>query len=300
MNVTGGKSFGKSGLVSAIATTLIEVFMPQIQSAVGGLYDKMGIGMGNLSDKKLKKEIEDELKIQKGNSSGSGDAALLGNHANSSSYERMQLLQKELDKRNLNQGGAIKGGFGLKDQSFKDAPKTQMMTDDKGKPFVGYKSMKNGKLHYSRGPQPGGLSTNPLEAFGRAINPGAYKDNDAKLAMENQRVAATNSLESYQKQGMFADAQGRMMKQIGVNSNQTQNDLSYRQNQAKIAKTNTPIKSVSPPGVKGSGVYSTPIGVNRSNNGGRGSSGTGSQTPSFSARNSSGGRSKQETLGLMR
>ena len=37
-----------------------------------------------------------------------------------------------------------------------------------------------------------------------------------------------------------------------------------------------------------------------SNNGGRGSSGTGSQTPSFSARNSSGGRSKQETLGLMR
>jgi hypothetical protein len=90
------------------------------------------------------------------------------------------------------------------------------------------------------------------------------------------------------------------MKQIGVNSNQTQNDLSYRQNQAKIAKTNTPIKSVSPPGIKGSGVYSTPIGVNRSNNGGRGSSGTGSQTPSFSARNSSGGRSKQETLGLMR
>ena len=233
MNVTGGKSFGKSGLVSAIATTLIEVFMPQIQSAVGGLYDKMGIGMGNLSDKKLKKEIEDELKIQKGNSSGSGDAALLGNHANSSSYERMQLLQKELDKRNLNQGGAIKGGFGLKDQSFKDAPKTQMMTDDKGKPFVGYKSMKNGKLHYSRGPQPGGLSTNPFEAFGRAINPGAYKDNDAKLAMQNQRVAATNSLESLQARGASVDAQGRMMKQIGANSKQTQNDLTYRKNEQK-------------------------------------------------------------------
>ena len=199
-----------------------------------------------------------------------------------------------------NEGSAIKGGFGLKDQSFKDAPKTQIMTDDKGRPFIGYKSMKNGKLHYSRGPQPGGLSTNPLEAFGRAINPGAYKDNDAKLAMEKQRVAATNSLESYQKQGMFADAQGRMMKQIGGNLKDTQNDLNYRQNQAKIAKTNTPIKSVSPPGIKGSGVYSTPIGVNRSNNGGRGSSGTGSQTPSFSARNSSGGRSKQETLGLMR
>ena len=300
MNVPGGKSFGKGGVLGTIATTLVEMFAPQIQEAVGNMYDKMGIGMGNLSDKQLKKQIEDELKIQKGNSSGSGDAALLGDHANSSSYERMQLLQREVGKRNLNQGGAIKGGFGLKDQSFKDAPKTQIMTDDKGRPFIGYKSMKNGKLHYSRGPQPGGLSTNPLEAFGRAINPGAYKDNDAKLAMEKQRVAATNSLESYQKQGMFADAQGRMMKQIGVNSNQTQNDLSYRQNQAKIAKTNTPIKSVSPPGVKGSGVYSTPIGVNRSNNGGRRSSGAGSQTPSFSARNSSGGRSKQETLGLMR
>ena len=36
------------------------------------------------------------------------------------------------------------------------------------------------------------------------------------------------------------------------------------------------------------------------NSGGRRSSGAGSQTPSFSARNPSGARSKQETLGLMR
>jgi len=125
-------------------------------------------------------------------------------------------------------GGAIKGGFGLKDQSFKDAPKTQIMTDDKGKPFVGHKSMKDGKLHYSRGPQPGTGTSNPFEAFGRAINPGAYKENDKKLAMQNQRVAATNSLESLQVRGASADTQSRMMKQIGANSNQTQNDLSYR------------------------------------------------------------------------
>ena len=131
------------------------------------------------------------------------------------------------------EGGAIKGGFGLKDQSFKDAPKTQIMTDDKGKPFVGYKSMKNGKLHYSRGPQPGGLSTNPFEAFGRAINPGAYKDNDAKLAMQNQRVAETNSLESLQARGASANTQSGMMKKIGANSKQTQNDLTYRKNEQK-------------------------------------------------------------------
>ena len=233
MNVPGGKSFGKGGVLGTIATTLVEMFAPQIQEAVGNMYDKMGIGMGNLSDKQLKKQIEDELKIQKGNSSGSGDAALLGDHANSSSYERMQLLQREVGKRNLNQGGAIKGGFGLKDQSFKDAPKTQIMTDDKGRPFIGYKSMKNGKLHYSRGSQPGTGTSNPFEAFGRAINPGAYKDNDAKLAMQNQRVAATNSLESLQARGASVDAQGRMMKQIGANSKQTQNDLTYRKNEQK-------------------------------------------------------------------
>ena len=131
------------------------------------------------------------------------------------------------------EGGAIKGGFGLKDQSFKDAPKTQIMTDDKGRPFIGYKSMKNGKLHYSRGSQPGTGTSNPFEAFGRAINPGAYKDNDAKLAMQNQRVAETNSLESLQARGASVDAQGRMMKQIGANSKQTQNDLTYRKNEQK-------------------------------------------------------------------
>ncbi len=97
--------------------------------------------------------------------------------------------------------------------------------------------MKDGKLHYSRGPQPGTGTSNPFEAFGRAINPGAYKDNDAKLAMQNQRVAATNSLESLQARGASSDAQSRMMKQIGANSNQTQNDLSYRKNeQIKYAK----------------------------------------------------------------
>ena len=323
MNVPGGKGIGKGGLGGAIAVTLVEMFAPQIQEAVGNVYNKMGIGMGNLSDKQLKTQIEDELKNQKLNSSGPG-GALMGDHINSSSNERTQLLQKELDKRNqkkINQGGVIKSGFGLKDQSFKDAPKTQIMTDDKGKPFVGHKSMKNGKLHYSRGPQPGTGTSNPFEAFGRAINPGAYKENDKKLAMQNQRVAATNSLESLQVRGASADTQSRMMKQIGANSNQTQNDLSYRKSKptqlvgtrrqqdiaqykaAGMAKTKPNVAIITPPSTSryshqrltnpaASGAGGT--------GGGRRSSGAGSQTPSFSARNLSGGRSKQETLGLMR
>ncbi len=137
-------------------------------------------------------------------------------------------------------GGGIKGGLGLKDQSYKDSPKTQMMTDDKGIPFVGYKSMRNGKLVYERRkdpPRPGTGTSNPLEAFGRFINPGAYKDNDIKLALQKsemeKRVATTNSLESLQARGASANTQSGMMKQIGANSSQTQNDLTYRKNEQK-------------------------------------------------------------------
>ena len=94
------------------------------------------------------------------------------------------------------QGGAIKGGYGLKEQSFKDAPKTQVMSDDKGRPFVGYKAMRGGKLVYVRGPQPGTGTTNPFEMLGRAINPGAYKDIDAKNQRKKYEEASRNSIVS--------------------------------------------------------------------------------------------------------
>ena len=71
-----------------------------------------------------------------------------------------------------------------------------------------------------------------------------------------------------------------------------------RPKNAGTSPVNPPIRPVRPTTLPtGSGGSS---GGGGSNNGGRRSSGTGSQTPSFSARNSSGGRSKQETLGLMR
>jgi len=135
-------------------------------------------------------------------------------------------------------GGALKGGYGLKKQEFKDAPKTMVMTDDKGRPFVGHKAMKNGKLTYVRPSKPGTGTTNPLEALGRMINPGAYKENDQRLAMQKQKIAMVNALESFQAQGMAPDAQARMMKQMGGNLKDVQNDLNYRKKtQAQIAKT---------------------------------------------------------------
>jgi hypothetical protein len=197
-------------------------------------------------------------------------------------------------------GGAIKGGYGLKDQSFKDAPKTQIMTDDKGRPFLGYKSMKDGKLHYSRGPQPGTGTSNPLEMVGRFLNPGAYKQNDAKLAGQKHKEAMVNALEGFQKRGMSPDAQARMMKQMGGNLKDTQNDLNFRKKSAQIAKSKP--KNVRGGGVKPSTppkprvVYGPPAPKKRNVRGG----GSSTKTPSFSASNPNGHRSKQETLGLMR
>ena len=214
MNVPGGKGIGKGGLAGTIVTTLVEMFKPQIQEAVGNVYNKMGIGMGNLSDKDLKKQIMEEMKITKSVSSQFG-----GDLINSAAGDdRLRLLQKELDKRNLNQGGAIKGGFGLKDQSFKDMPKTQIMSDDKGRPFVGYKSMRGGKPVYVRGPQPGEGTSNPLEMMGRMINPGAYKDVDALSEQKKYQQASAGSISSLKARGAsqltLANRQSQLKKSI--------------------------------------------------------------------------------------
>jgi hypothetical protein len=148
------------------------------------------------------------------------------------------------------QGGGIVGGSGLKDQSFRDAPKTSIITDDKGRPFVGHKALRGGKLVYVRGPEPGTGTTNPLEMLGRMINPGAYKENDAKLAGQKHKEAMVNSLQSFQERGMSPNAQARMMKQMGGNLKDVQNDLDFRKKtQAKIAPTKPTSKSsaVTPP-----------------------------------------------------
>ena len=171
------------------------------------------------------------------------------------------------------QGGAIKGGYKLKDQSFKDAPKTQIMTDDKGRPFVGYKAMRGGKLVYVRGPQPGTGTSNPFEMLGRAINPGAYKDIDAENARKKYDEAARGSIASLKARGA------------------TQATIAKRQAELNRRKpVNPPVKPKPKVVVAGGGM-----------NGRRGSGSkpSTSRPPSFSA-STKGMRSKIETLGMMR
>jgi len=227
MNVPGGRGIGKGGLAGTIVMTLVEMFRPQIQEAVGNVSNKLGIGMGNLSDKDLKKEIMEEMKITKSISSQFG-----GDLINSAAGDdRLRLLQKELDKRNLNRGGAIKGGFGLKDQSFKDMPKTQIMSDDRGRPFIGYKSMRGGKPVYVRGPQPVEGTSNPLEMMGRMINPGAYKDVDALSQQKKYQQASAGSISSLKARGAsqltLANRQSQLKKSIPAVSSKSKTKVVY-------------------------------------------------------------------------
>jgi hypothetical protein len=174
---------------------------------------------------------------------------------------------------NAYQGGAIKGGYGLKQQSFKDMPKTQIMSDDNGKPFVGYKAMRGGKVVYVRGPQSGQGTSNPLEALGRMINPGAYKNIDAINARKKYEEASKGNISSLKARGA------------------TQANIAKKQAELNKRKpVSPPIKQKPKVVVAGGGM------------GGRKGSGSNpstSKVPNFNA-STKGMRSKQQTLGLNR
>ena len=71
--------------------------------------------------------------------------------------------------------------------------KTSVVTDPKtGKKETGYLAYKDGKAVYKRADKPGTGTSNPFERIGRAINPNAYKANDAKLAAEKLKKAQAN------------------------------------------------------------------------------------------------------------
>jgi len=71
--------------------------------------------------------------------------------------------------------------------------KTSAVTDPKtGKKETGYLAYKGGKAVYKRADKPGTGTSNPFERIGRAINPNAYKANDAKLAAEKLKKAQAN------------------------------------------------------------------------------------------------------------
>jgi hypothetical protein len=174
---------------------------------------------------------------------------------------------------NAYQGGAIKGGYGLKQQSFKDMPKTQIMSDDKGKPFVGYKAMRGGKVVYVRGPKSGQGTSNPLEALGRMINPGAYKNIDAINARKKYEEASKGNISSLKARG--ATKANIAKKQAELN---------------KRKPVSPPIKQKPKVVVAGGG-----MGGRR----GSGSNPSTSKVPNFNA-STKGMRSKQQTLGLNR
>jgi hypothetical protein len=147
------------------------------------------------------------------------------------------------------------------------------MSDDRGRPFVGYKAMRGGKLVYVRGPQAGTGTSNPLEALGRMINPGAYKDIDAENARKKYDEAARGSIASLKARGA------------------TQATIAKRQAELNRRKpVNPPVKPKPKVVVAGGGM-----------NGRRGSGSkpSTSRPPSFSA-STKGMRSKIETLGMMR
>jgi len=246
MNVPGGRGGGRGGPLAALFAALDFVGRKQegqtdAQAALGTAGSTLGGSIGWKAGASAGATIGGAIGsmffgvgaapgalvggIIGGIAGGYGGSSLGGKIADDLSG--VNSLKERMSRGGV--GGAIKGGYGLKKQQFKDAPKTMVMTDPKtGIPFVGHKAMKNGELTYVRPPKPGTGTTNPLEALGRMINPGAYKENDQRLAMKNQKIAMVNALERFQAQGMAPDAQARMMKQMGGNLKDVQNDLNYR------------------------------------------------------------------------
>jgi hypothetical protein len=98
-------------------------------------------------------------------------------------------------------GAKMVGGYGLKQQGFKDSPSSQIIKNNKGQNVVGYKAMKGGKLTYVQGKKPGEGTSNIWERMGRAINPNAYKQSDAASAQKKYQEASAGSIQSLKDRG---------------------------------------------------------------------------------------------------
>jgi hypothetical protein len=205
MKVPGGIGSIKSLGAEILLNYLLQKGMDYIDAKM--IADQVEKGKRATSEKrdtgieKLRKLVDKEERWQKG-PGGLFDKIIKmgGETLSESKSKRARAILSGLGA-NTYQGGAIKGGYGLKDESFKDAPKTQIMSDDKGRFFVGYKAMRNGKIQYVRGPEPGTGSSNPLEMLGRAINPNAYKQVDAISAKNKYQEASAGSISSLKARG---------------------------------------------------------------------------------------------------
>ena len=196
----------------------------------------------------------------------------------SSAYNdpRLTPLQRRRTMESVGlRGGGIKGGYGLKQQSFKDMPKTQIMSDPKGRPFVGHKAMRGGKPVYIRGSQPGAGSSNFFENFGRMINPDAYKQSDAANERKKYQEASAGSIQSLKDRGAsqvtIAKRQAALKKGV----------------KPLPARPRTRFENPNRPGAAGGGY-------------GGGHSSGGQKVPSGSATHPRGTRTAQAMLGVNR
>lgn len=205
MRVPGGfgnlKSFGVELLLSYLLQSGLDyVEAKRLASSIEKARKESPEKLANRIEK-LRELVDKEERFQKSFGGILQKVIKLGGETGSERLSRQaKTILSGLGAKTF-QGGSIKGGYGLKDQSFKDAPKTQIMTDDKGKPFVGYKAMRNGKIVYVRGPQAGMGTSNPFEMLGRMINPGAYKDIDAANAKRKYQEASAGSISSLRERG---------------------------------------------------------------------------------------------------
>jgi hypothetical protein len=71
-----------------------------------------------------------------------------------------------------------------------------------GQSVAGNLAFKGGKAVYKAPDKPGTGTSNPLERIGRAVNPNAYKANDAKLAAQKLKTAQQNDAARNQKLGV--------------------------------------------------------------------------------------------------
>lgn len=325
MRVPGGFGSLKEGVIGILANIVLDKISEKInKSILGGQIERSKSLRGRKKEdyvNSLRNRISEEQKWQKGPGGLFDKIVRFGGETSS---EQMSKRSTDiLSGMGLKpyQGGAIVGGYKLKNQSFKDAPKTMVMTDEKGRPFVGHKAMKNGKLTYVRPPSPGTGTSNIFEMFGRMINPGAYRESDARIAMKNQKIAMVNALESFQSQGMATDAQARMMKQMGGNLKDVQNDLNYRRKEqkgdAKIyrggQRSNSRLKPLTPsttqrrrsavrPPVKPAPRYNPAgggiNGIRGKNRGGSGNTSMGSVRPVAATRGRGSTASQKRHLGI--
>jgi hypothetical protein len=300
MNVPGGIAGIKSLGVQMLANYLMEKGFEKIDAMmIAERIDSAKKLTDSEKDKKIKNLrnlIQKEESWQKG--FGGLFDKVVGLGKVSSSEKLSSSAKAILEGMGVGdvKGGKNVGGYRLKQQSFKDMPKTQIMTDNKGRPFVGYKAMRGGKPVYVRGPKAGTGTTNPFEMLGRMINPGAYKDNDAKLDMQKQKVAMVNSLESLQARGASVETQKKMMKQMGGNLKDTQNDLAYRKKRARLAKTAPKKRPITPTPKPAPKVVTKPR-VAGGGMGGKRGSGSIPSVPKFSA-SSGSNRKVKNTLGI--